>query len=271
MRVKKESSMTQDSKTEQLDIISYSEGSFSSAKKSIIREIPLTIFLNTVEIVTLLCIDDHLKELALGFLNSEGMLNSPDEIISIRLDEERGIVEIATQKSYPISEKLFMKRTITSGCGKGSSFYNVMDSIQCKKVNSQLTISAKQVLGLMKELHSLSYLYKSTGGVHNSALATPEGILVFREDIGRHNAVDKINGECFLKGIDLNDKILLTTGRITSEILIKAGKMGIPILLSRSASTSLAVSMAKEMGITAVGYIRGGNFTIYSYPERVEG
>ncbi|MBI4620671.1 MAG: formate dehydrogenase accessory sulfurtransferase FdhD [Desulfobacterales bacterium] len=262
--------MIQDSKTERLEIISYSKGSFSGAKKSIIREIPLTIFLNGIEIVTLLCISEHLKELAVGFLKSEGMLNSPDEIRSVSLDEERGIVEIATQRPNPISEKLFMKRTITSGCGKGSSFYSVMDSIHCKKINSQLKISAKQVLSLMKKLHSLSDLYKSTGGVHSSALATPDRILIFREDIGRHNAVDKINGECLLKSINLDDKILLTTGRVTSEILIKTGKMGIPILLSRSASTNLAVSMAKEMGITAVGYVRGGNFTIYSHPEKVK-
>jgi FdhD protein len=258
-------------KTEELEIIDYSKGSFGKSRITVIKEVPLTIFLNSKEVVTLLCIGNHLKELALGFLHSEGMLNSVDEIKSIKLDEEKGIVEIATHRPNPMAEKLFMKRTITSGCGKGSSFYNVMDSIKCKKIDSQIHISALQVLNLMKELHRLSDLYRNTGGVHNSALAVPDRILIFREDIGRHNAVDKINGECLLKGIKKEDKILLTTGRVTSEILIKTGKMGIPILLSRSAVTDLAVSMAQEIGITTVGYVRGARFTIYAHPERIKG
>ncbi|MFH1625921.1 MAG: formate dehydrogenase accessory sulfurtransferase FdhD [Pseudomonadota bacterium] len=266
---REENSIVHRAKTEGLEIVSYSKGSFRSGSISIIREIPLTIFLNGIEIVTLLCIGNYSKELAVGFLRSEGMLNSLEEIGSIKFDEQRGIIEIETQGASPIAEKLFMKRTITSGCGKGTSFYNVMDSIRCKEIRSQLKISAKQVLRLMKELQSLSDLYKSTRGVHSSALATPDRIVIFREDIGRHNAVDKINGECFLRGMELDDKILLTTGRITSEILIKTGKMGIPILISRSAPTSLAVSVARETGITTVGYVRGGNFKIYTHSERI--
>ena len=259
----------EDQMTEELEVIGYTKGSFNKASAKLIKEIPLTIYLNDREIVTLLCACGNFKELAVGFLNSEGMLKSRDELESVRVDEERGLVEVFTLGATPLSEKLFMKRVIPSGCGKGSSFYNVMDSLKCKKIDSELQISPRQIQGLMRDLHGRSDLYKSTRGVHNSALARPDEIMIFREDIGRHNAVDKINGECFLRGIPLNDKILLTTGRITSEILIKTGKMGIPILVSRSASTDLAVSMANEIGVTAVGYVRGGSFTIYSHPTRI--
>ncbi|MDY7030664.1 MAG: formate dehydrogenase accessory sulfurtransferase FdhD [Thermodesulfobacteriota bacterium] len=262
--------MAENKMVEELEITGYSKGSFKKAITKVIKEIPLTIFLNDNEIVTLLCAYGHLKELAIGFLNSEGLIDSMDDIESIHVDDDKGIVEIFTRSRSKLSEKLFMKRVIPSGCGKGSSFYNVMDSLKCKKIDSQLRVSTDQVQSLMKKLHSLSNLYKSTRGVHNSALAIPERILMFREDIGRHNAVDKINGECLLQRIQLDDKILITTGRITSEILIKTGKMGIPVLISRSAATHLAVSMAKEIGITSLGYVRGGSFTVYTHPERIE-
>ena len=261
--------MAQVHRTDKIEIVEYSKGAFGKARITVIKEMPLTVFLNRREFVTLLCIGNHLKELAVGFLHSEGILNSVDEIESIKLDEEKGVVEIDTHQKNLMAEKLFMKRTITSGCGKGSSFYNVMDALKCKTIDSPIQISALQSLNLMRELHRLSQLYKETGGVHNCALAVPDRILIFREDIGRHNAVDKINGECLLQGIKREDKILLTTGRVTSEILIKAGKMGIPILLSRSAATDLAVSMSQEIRITTVGYVRGDRFTIYTHPERI--
>jgi len=236
---------------------------------SLIKEVPLTIFLNGKEVVTLLCLGDQMKELAIGFLASEGFIERSSDIKTIRVDEEKGTAEVETISENPLVSGLFEKRTITSGCGKGSTFYNVMDAFKCRKVESKIKVTPAYLLGLMKNLHELSGLYRETHGAHNVALADLNGIIIFREDIGRHNAVDKIHGHAMLNGIDLSDKILITTGRVSSEILIKTGKMGAPVILSRSVPTALAVSIAEEVGITIAGFARGGSISIYSHGERV--
>lgn len=255
---------------ENLKITRYREDSSEEAEVSLIKEVPLTIFLNGKEVVTLLCLGDHMKELALGFLGSEGFINNFSDIKSVRMDEEKGVAEVETAAENPLVEGLFERRTITSGCGKGSTFYNVMDAFKCKKIESDIRVKAAYLLDLMKRLHEFSGLYRETHGVHNAALADVNGIIIFREDIGRHNAVDKINGYSLLNQVGLSDKIIVTTGRVSSEILIKAGKMGIPIILSRSVPTALAVSIAGEIGITIAGFARGGSLSIYSHGERVE-
>lgn len=256
---------------ESLEIKRYREGTHEKVEVSLIKEVPLTIFLNEREVVTLLCLGEHMKELAVGFLSSEGFIEKFSDIKSIRMDEEKGVAEIEAVAENPLVEGLFERRTITSGCGKGSTFYNVMDAFKCKKIESEIKARPSYLLELMKKLHELSGLYKDTHGVHNSALADLKDIIVFREDIGRHNAVDKINGYSILTGIGLSDKILITTGRVSSEILIKTGKMGIPIILSRSVPTALAVSIAEEVGITIAGFARGGSLSVYSHEERVMG
>ena len=255
---------------ESLKIKRYREDSSEEAEVSLIKEVPLTIFLNGKEVVTLLCLGDYLKELALGFLGSEGFINNFSDIKSVRMDEEKGVAEVETAAENPLVEGLFEKRTITSGCGKGSTFYNVMDAFKCKKIESDIKVKAAYLLDLMKKLHENSGLYRETHGVHNAALADINGIIIFREDIGRHNAVDKINGYSLLNQVGLSDKIIVTTGRVSSEILIKTGKMGIPVILSRSGPTALAVSIAVEIGITIAGFARGGSLSIYSHGERVE-
>ena len=254
---------------EKLAIKRYSNGIFEESEVSLIREVPLTIFLNDKEVVTLLCLGDHMKELALGFIRSEGFIDKLLEIKTVMVDEDKGTAKIETISDKHLVEGLFERRTITSGCGKGSTFYNVMDAFKCRKIQSGLKIKAGYLLELMKKLHELSGLYKETHGAHNVALADLNGIIVFREDIGRHNAVDKLHGHSLLKEIDLSDKILITTGRVSSEILIKTGKMGIPIILSRSVPTALAVTIAEEVGITITGFARGGSLSVYSHEERV--
>lgn len=247
----------------------YMNDSHEEVEVSLIKEVPLTIYLNSKEVVTLLCLGDQMKELAVGFLGSEGFIERFSDIKSIKMDEEKGIAEIETVSENPLIEGLFEKRTITSGCGKGSTFYNVMDAFKCRKIESALIIKPGYLLELMKRLHELSGLYRETHGAHNVALADSNGILIFREDIGRHNAVDKIHGHSILNHIPLSDKILITTGRVSSEILIKTGKMGIPLILSRSVPTALAVSIADEVGITIAGFARGGSLSVYSHGERV--
>jgi len=238
----------------------------------IIREIPLTIFLNGREIVTLLCTGTHLEALAVGFLKSEGLIDKPKNIQDIFLDEEKGLVSIKLDKEPAMEESLFFKRTITSGCGKGTIFYHAIDSLLTKKIESSLIITADQIFLLMSQLNQQSTLYKQTRGVHNAALATlPGGILLFRADIGRHNAVDMICGKCFLDDIPLEDTILLTTGRITSEIFLKAAKMRIPFLISRNVATHHALILAQDIGMTVIGDVRGKKFVVYTHPERVAG
>lgn len=238
--------------------------------RPIVREVPLTIYLNDREIVTLLCLGDYPESLAVGFLKSEGLINRAEDIRSLSLDPDQLVVRVEVEEDTRLAEKLFSRRTLTSGCGKGTTFYNALDTLVMGKIVSALTISTAQVFHLMRRLAEDSELYKITGGTHNAALATVDDLVLFRTDIGRHNAVDKIYGACLLEGIRLDDKVLVTTGRITSEILIKTGRMGLPILISRSAATSLAVSLGEQIGVTLIGYVRGKNLVVYTGRERVK-
>lgn len=237
---------------------------------SVVREVPLTIFLNGRELITLVTTGDANKELALGFLLSEGFIQSRDDLKSLRDDPETGTVEVEVARDLSMVEELWERRTVTSGCGKGATFYSVLDSLHARPVTSELKITPRQVYHLMAELNRMSGLYRATRGVHNSALADEEGILLFRDDIGRHNAVDKIRGAAFLEEISLEDKVLITTGRMSSEIIIKVAKMGIPLLVSRSAPTSLALDLAERVKMTLVGYVRGERMTVYTGTERIK-
>jgi FdhD protein len=234
----------------------------------IIAESPITLFLNGKEVVTLLATPENLKELAVGFLLSEGWLREDKPVEKIEVDPQ-GIVRVRVKYRNPLTEKLFLRRTITSGCGRGTIFYNVLDSLGAKKIRSSAKISQAQISKLMQELNQRSVLYRKSGSVHGAALATGQRILTFCEDIGRHNAVDKIFGAAFLQGLSTSGKILLTSGRISSEILVKAIKRRIPFLLSYSGPTALAVNMAREMGVTLIGYARGKGMRIYSHGERI--
>ncbi len=231
-------------------------------------ESPLTIYLNEQEIVTMLCTPEFLKELAIGFLVAESMIRQKDDIISIELDEDKGAIWIEGVQQ-PLAEKMFSKRFLTTGCGKGTTFYNVLDA-QIPPVVSDFKISLEKVLNFMKEAQYKSNLFQETGGVHGNALCDNNGLIMFRDDIGRHNAADKILGSCFLDGVDMGDKVLLTTGRISSEILIKVARMGIPIIVSRSAPTALAVNLAEKLAVTVVGFTRANRCNVYTHPERVK-
>ncbi len=234
----------------------------------VVREVPLTIYLNGQEFVTLLCTPELLDMLAVGFLRSEGLIGTYRDIISLRVDRERGFVFVETEGGR-LAEKLYGKRTITSGCGKGTVFFSVLDSLQSNPVESSLKVSRDEILGLMRDLQEKARLFKLTGGLHSAALGKRDSVLYFCEDIGRHNAVDKIAGLCLRDGVELVDKILVTSGRISSEILVKSAKLGIPVLVSRSAPTSLSIDLAEKLGLTLVGFARGRRFNIYSRLDRI--
>jgi len=235
----------------------------------VIKEQPVTLVLNGRELVTLLCAGHHLDELAAGFLHGEGFLQRPGDLTKLQVDQVTGKVEVEISNDASLADKLWMKRTITSGCGKGSLFYYVLDALRSKPVESALRITPEQVLGRVEDLNRLSETYRRTHGVHNTALATPREIILFRDDIGRHNAVDMIVGHSFLNSVTLGDKLLITTGRLTSEILIKAAKVGVPVLVSRNTATTLAIELALSLKITLIGYARAGKFTVYSGEERI--
>ncbi len=236
----------------------------------IVSEVPLTIFVNERELITLVTTGEANRELALGFLLSEGFLSSREDLVSADVDDEAGTADIRVSGDLSLVEDLWEKRTVTSGCGKGATFYSVLDSIQSKTLDSGLMLAPEQVYSLMSDLNRMSELYKSTRGVHNSALADTERIIIFRDDIGRHNAVDKIRGAAFLEDVPLHDKILITTGRLSSEIVIKVAKMGVPILVSRSAPTTLALDLAERVNLTLVGYVRGERMTVYTGKDRIK-
>ena len=237
---------------------------------SLVQEVPLTIFLNGREVVTLLCTGHHLDDLTLGFLKSEGLMDSTGELKSLQVDEEAGVARVSLHQEVTLKQTLHMKRTLGSGCGRASLYYQPLDALQISPIKSSLSLRVSQIRERMSEMNQASSLYKKTRGTHNASLAQAERILVSREDIGRHNAADMIVGYAMRNGIDLSDKMLLTTGRASSEIVIKAARVAIPVLVSRSAPTHLGVAIADRVGMTLVGYVRGNRMTLYAHPQRVK-
>jgi FdhD protein len=244
-------------------------GLIATKRQWVIEEKPVTLHVNGRELLTLLCAGHHLEEMAAGFCHAEGFLRSLEDLVAIEVDAVAGAVHVRTRQDTSLADRLREKRTVTSGCGKGSIFYYSLDALLGKPVVSSLRITPEQILARVEDLHHQSETYRRTHGVHNTALAEPERIVLFRNDIGRHNAVDMIVGHGFLRGIPFGDKLLLTTGRLTSEILIKCAKVGIAVLVSRNTATTLAIELAKALNITLIGYVRGGKFTVYSGRERL--
>ncbi len=258
-----------DQRIRNMNILRYKDGKIEDFDDVLVEEKPLTIYLNGKEIVTLLCTPEYLDELALGFLLSEGFLKNKTELEDIIIDNNKGTAHIKLSHENLIAEKSFLKRYITTGCGKGTTFFTAMDAMLVKKSENEMKISAQSVIEMVREFQKSSYLFQSTGGVHSAALCQMDKILLTREDIGRHNAVDRIAGNCFMNEIDVSDKILLSSGRISSEILLKIAKMGIAVIVSRSAPTAMAIDFAREMGITVIAFVRGARFNIYSQAERI--
>lgn len=254
--------------TKSYDILRVKGKDFSIVEDLVILEYPFTIFIDDEEIITLLCTPKSLKELTLGFLFSEGFIDDLETVERIQIDENNGRSYVYLKVRKTFNEKLLGKRTITSGCGKGTVFYNVLDSFKSQKIEKTLPIDINDVVQLTKVFNHKSELFLNTGGVHSCALCNCNSILYFEEDIGRHNALDKILGRAFIDKLELKDKIILTSGRISSEMLIKAAKRGIPAIISRSAPTSLAIDMAGALNILLIGFARGEKMNIYtSFPS----
>ncbi|WP_183108790.1 formate dehydrogenase accessory sulfurtransferase FdhD [Thermohalobacter berrensis] len=250
--------------TKEYEILRIKGDSIKREEDLVIKEYPFTIYLNGEELVTLLCTPKSLKYLVIGFLQSEGLIDIKEDLKDIKIDYEKGIGYVYTKRKDQLALKLYNKRTITSGCGKGTIFYNVIDSFKAKKINKIPKIKKKEIFGLTEKFNKKSQLFLNTGGVHSCALCSKDKIIFFEEDIGRHNALDKVLGRALLEEIDLEDKIILTSGRVSSEILIKVLKRGIPILISRSAPTSLSIDIARKLNILLIGFARREKMNIYS-------
>lgn len=231
---------------------------------TVVIEYPFTIYLDDEEFITLLCTPKSLENLAIGFLQSEGIIDSKEDIKEINIDKEKGLAYVWTSRNNTLRKKLYKKRTITSGCGKGTIFYNVVDSFKTKRIMQTIKLEYENIYKLMREFNKKSELFLKTGGVHSCGLCDDKNILVFEEDIGRHNALDKILGRALKEDIDLKNKIIITSGRVSSEILIKVGKRNIPVVISRSAPTNLSIDIARELNITLIGFVRGNKMNIYS-------
>jgi len=237
-----------------------------------IREVPLTILLNGREVVTLLCTGKYPRHLAVGFLKSDALISDPAELEDVSItDEGARITAMVRVRHDPFAGGRTIQRSITSGCGKGTNFDRNVQTISKRRVESDLKVTPAQILALADELKRRSTLYGRTRGCHNSSLCTPEEMLLFREDIGRHNAIDMIVGECFLEGTTTGDKMIVSTGRVASEILLKTVRIGVSVLASTAVATSFSVELARTIGLTLIGNIKADSFWVYNDPGRIVG
>ena len=234
----------------------------------VVTERPLTLFLNAREIVTMMTIGDHPDLLAIGFLLNQGMLQQDDRITAVDYDEEISTVVVRTERQTSYEDKL-KKKVQTSGCAQGTVFGDLMDEIRAVKLSTDARIKTSWLYALTRKINTEPSLYLKAGAIHGCVLCREDVPLVYMEDVGRHNAIDKIAGYMFVNGISPDDKIFYTTGRLTSEMVIKCVKMRIPILVSRSGFTAWGVELAVKAGLTLIGRARGKRFVALSGTERI--
>ncbi len=235
---------------------------------SVTVERPLTLFLNGREIVTMMTICDYPDYLAVGYLLNQNMLRPDDVVTGIDYDEEIETVVVRTERETDYEEKL-KKKTLTSGCAQGTVFGDVMEKFENAALNQDAVLHTSWLYALTKKINTAPSLYLTAGAIHGCVLCQGDTPILYMEDVGRHNAVDKIAGYMFLNGISGEDKIFYTTGRLTSEMVIKTVQMGIPILCSRSGFTAWGVSLARQVGLTLIGRARGKRFIALSGDDRI--
>ncbi|CAA7616628.1 conserved hypothetical protein [Candidatus Terasakiella magnetica] len=239
-----------------------------TVEAAIINERPLTIFLNAREIVTAMTIGDHPEYLALGYLLNQNMLQADDEIRAVEYDEEIETVVVRTTRQTDYEEKL-KKKIQTSGCAMGTVFGDVMEKFETITLDTGARFQTSWLYALQKSINTMPSLYLKTGAIHGCVLCEGDRPLIYMEDVGRHNAMDKIAGYMFRHGLSPLGKSLYTTGRLTSEMVIKTVQMGIPVLLSRSGFTAWGVELARKAGLTLIGRAKGKRFIALAGAERI--
>lgn len=234
----------------------------------VVTEKPLTIYLNRQEIVTAMTLGDRPQQMAVGFLYNQNMLQHGDQITAIDYDEELSVAIVRTAHETNYEAKL-QKKIRTSGCAQGTVFGDIMDRFDKIKLNPDMRISTRQLMHLSKAINTAPSLYLTAGAIHGCVLCTADKPLIYVEDIGRHNAVDKIAGYMFMDNIVPEDKLFYTTGRLTSEMVIKTVLMGISVLVSRSGFTEAGVRLARQAGLTLIGRAKGSRFVALSGQQRI--
>jgi len=231
-------------------------------------ERPLTLFLNGQEIVTMMTIGDYPDYLALGYLINQRMLLPEDEVTGIDFDAEIETIVVRTARRTDYEERL-KKKTQTSGCAQGTVFGNMMEAVESVALDPQAELTTSWIYSLSKQINLTPSLYLEAGAIHGCVLCEGERPLIYMEDVGRHNAIDKIAGYMRVHGLSAAGKIMYTTGRLTSEMVIKTAQMGIPILISRSGFTAWGVQLARQIGMTLIGRAKGKRFVALSGTERL--
>jgi len=235
----------------------FSDGAWVSTSVHVPCEMELTIYVNQEALVSILCTAAKLNYLVIGYLYAEGIISDIGDVVSMRLREDVSRADVRLKDSkYPLPTLRKL------GCS-GSSVFKT----QGQRVESDLVVAPTEVLSLMKQLLEQMDLYRLSGGVHTSALSDTRNLLVVAEDIGRHNTLNKIQGECLLRGLSTKDRLLLITGRISSEMLLKAAKMQTPVVVSRHAPTKNAISLAHDLGIALVGQARDDYLAVFTHPK----
>jgi FdhD protein len=234
----------------------------------IVHERPLTIFLNGREIVTVMTIGDHPEELAIGYLLNQNMLRADDVVTAVEHDPDLAVVVVRTARETDFEQKL-QKKIRTSGCAQGTVFGDLMERFDQVRLPADAILKTSWLYTLTKTINTTPSLYLAAGAIHGCVLCQQDRILLYMEDVGRHNAVDKIAGFMWKHGLSPADKIFYTTGRLTSEMVIKTVQMGIPILISRSGFTAWGVELARKAGLTLIGRARGRRFLALSGVERI--
>lgn len=253
---------------ENLQVTIIDHGEKKSVQMPVSEEVPLTIEVNGRELATLLCSPEHLKNLVAGFLFTNGLIQNLSQQKSLTIDTERWKAGVKIEGDG-FADDLVFKRIYTSGCGKGVIFHNPLDLINRVKIVSDFNVKNEIIREFMKTFQKQSQEHQLTHGIHSAALASRDEILIYRDDIGRHNAMDKVIGEALYTNVGLTDKMLLTSGRISSEILSKALRCRMPLLAAIGAPTNQAVKLARQAGLTIVGLVRGAKMFVYSGEERI--
>jgi FdhD protein len=232
-------------------------------------EHPLTLYVDRKEIVTLMTLGAAPEALAIGFLRNQRLVASLEEIVSVQVDWEVNAVAVTTRSGLADLEARMEKRTATTGCGQGTVFGDLMDDIDAVRLDDRMRLPEETLFGLLDAVRVHESIYKQAGAVHGCALAKGAEILTFVEDVGRHNAVDAIAGWMWLEGIDGRDKIFYTTGRLTSEMVIKAAQMQVPVLVSRSGLTKMGHEVAEKVGITMIGRAVNRHYLLFTGARRL--
>lgn len=237
--------------------------------KQIACERPLTVMLNWKEVVTLMTLGSRPEALVLGYLKNQSFLSDPAAIESVIIDWETHSAAVITKENTEHLEGALKKKTVTSGCGQGTMYGNVMKQLESYQV-PQVPLKQSEIYSALEALTHYNDTYKKAGAVHGCAVCKGNEVLSFVEDVGRHNAVDTLAGEMWLKEETGEDKIFYTTGRLTSEMVIKVAQMGIPILLSRSGVTQMGLDLAKQFGITTIARAKGLRFQVFTGADKIE-